>query len=62
MSRLGAKMIATVKCDRCGKEFNVPETENIMIMLKGEDNNMHVKDLCEVCRQSLDAWWTKNKA
>lgn len=55
-------MIATVKCDRCGKEFNVPETENIMIMLKGEDNNMHVKDLCEVCRQSLDAWWTKNKA
>ena len=34
-------MIATVKCDRCGKEFNVPETENIMIMLKGEDNILY---------------------
>ena len=55
-------MAATVVCDRCGKQYNIPETENIMILVKGEDNDLHAKDLCEVCRQSLDAWWNKHKA
>lgn len=53
-------MAHTVVCDRCGRTFDPPKTESIMIMLN-EDGNMRVKDLCDVCRESLDAWWTKNK-
>lgn len=52
-------MAHKIVCDRCGKMFDPPKTESVMIMLN-EDGNMRVKDLCDVCRESLDAWWTKH--
>lgn len=55
----GGNMAHKIVCDRCGKMFDPPKTESVMIMLN-EDGNMRVKDLCDVCRESLDAWWTKH--
>ena len=51
-------MAKQITCDRCGRTYDVPESESIMLVVN-EGGNMRTKDLCDKCRESLDAWWNR---